>query len=120
MCTGEILAQEAAAAGRPLGFQEYVEIASDKTAVLFAACCRTAGLLCDASAPQLRCLGDFGLHFGLTFQMADDVVDKDHGLDAGVDLKAADRGVRGKSAGRHRSACRRASTVIPFSISWIT
>ncbi len=89
MCTGEILAQEAATAERPLGFQEYVEIASDKTAVLFAACCRTAGLLCDVSAPQLRCLQDFGMHFGLTFQMADDVVDKDHGLDSRVDLKAA-------------------------------
>lgn len=89
MCTGEILAQEAAAADKPLDFQDYVEIASDKTAVLFAACCRTAGLLCDVSAPQLRCLQDFGLHFGLTFQMADDVVDKDHGLDSDVDLKAA-------------------------------
>jgi octaprenyl-diphosphate synthase len=89
MCTGEILAQEAATAARPLGFQEYVEIASDKTAVLFAACCKTAGLLCDVSAHQLQCLEDFGLHFGLSFQMADDVVDKDHGLDSGVDLKAA-------------------------------
>ena len=89
MCTGEILAQEAAAAERPLGFQEYVEIASDKTAVLFAACCRTAGLLCEVSAPQLTCLEDFGLQFGLSFQMADDVVDKDHGLDSRVDLKAA-------------------------------
>ena len=89
MCTGEILAQEAAAAERPLGFEEYVEIASDKTAVLFVACCKTAGLLCDLAAPQLRCLEDFGLHFGLAFQMADDVVDKDHGLDSRVDLKAA-------------------------------
>jgi octaprenyl-diphosphate synthase len=89
MCTGEILAQEAATAARPLGFQEYMEIASDKTAVLFAACCKTAGLLCDVSADQLLCLEDFGLHFGLSFQMADDVVDKDHGLDSGVDLKAA-------------------------------
>jgi octaprenyl-diphosphate synthase len=89
MCTGEILAQEAAAAERPLGFEEYVEIASDKTAVLFAACCKTAGLLCEVPAPQLTCLEDFGLEFGLSFQMADDVVDKDHGLDSRVDLKAA-------------------------------
>jgi octaprenyl-diphosphate synthase len=89
MCTGEILAQEAATAARRLGFKDYVEIASDKTAVLFAACCKTAGLLCDVSSKQLRCLEDFGLHFGLTFQMADDVVDKDHGLDSRVDLKAA-------------------------------
>ena len=35
MCTGEILAQEAASAARPLSFEQYLEIASDKTAVLF-------------------------------------------------------------------------------------
>jgi geranylgeranyl pyrophosphate synthase len=89
MCMGEILAQEAAAAARPLGFPEYLEIASDKTAVLFAACCKTAGLLCDATVGQQRCLADFGLHFGLAFQIADDIVDKDHGLGSDVDLKAA-------------------------------
>jgi geranylgeranyl pyrophosphate synthase len=89
MCMGEILAQEAAAAGRPYTFDEYVEVSTDKTAVLFSACCRTAGILCDLGEKQLDCLGEFGLHFGLAFQMADDLVDKDHGLDPRVDLKAA-------------------------------
>jgi heptaprenyl diphosphate synthase len=89
MCMGEILAQEAAAAGRPYTFDEYVEVSTDKTAVLFSACCRTAGILCDLPDEQLDCLGEFGLNFGLAFQMADDLVDKDHGLDPRVDLKAA-------------------------------
>jgi geranylgeranyl pyrophosphate synthase len=89
MCMGEILAQEAAAAGRPYTLEEYVEVSTDKTAVLFSACCETAGILCDLEAPQLRCLAQFGLDFGLAFQMADDLVDKDHGLDPRVDLKAA-------------------------------
>jgi geranylgeranyl pyrophosphate synthase len=89
MCMGEILAQEAAAAGRPYTFEEYVEVSTDKTAVLFSACCRTAGILRDLGQAQLDCLGEFGLHFGLAFQMADDLVDKDHGLDPRVDLKAA-------------------------------
>ena len=89
MCMGEILAQEAAAAGTPYTFEEYLEVATDKTAVLFSACCRTAGILYDLEEPQLSCLAEFGLHFGLTFQMADDLVDKDHGLDPRVDLKAA-------------------------------
>ena len=89
MCMGEILAQEAAAAGRPYTFEEYLEVSTDKTAVLFSACCRTAGILCDLDEPRLACLADFGLNFGLTFQMADDLVDKDHGLDPRVDLKAA-------------------------------
>ena len=89
MCMGEILAQEAAAAGRPYTFDEYVEVSTDKTAVLFSACCRTAGILCDLDQAQVDCLADFGLHFGLAFQMADDLVDKDHHLDPRVDLKAA-------------------------------
>ena len=87
MCMGEIIAQEVAAAGKPLGVAEYVEIATDKTAVLFAACCRTAAVLCDAPEPLQRCLGEMGLNFGLAFQMADDLVDKDHGLDESVDLE---------------------------------
>jgi octaprenyl-diphosphate synthase len=86
MCMGEILAQEAHVESGPLGFQDYLEIAADKTAVLFSACCKSAGLLCDAEASVVRTLGDFGLHFGLTFQMADDLVDQDHGLDPRVDL----------------------------------
>jgi octaprenyl-diphosphate synthase len=86
MCMGEIIAQEAAAAARPLALSEYVEIATDKTAVLFDACCRTAAILCGAAAEKQRLLGEFGLNFGLAFQMADDLVDGDHGLDPTVNL----------------------------------
>jgi geranylgeranyl pyrophosphate synthase len=99
MCMGEILAQEAVAAvprgnggASPRGvlsFSDYKEIATDKTAVLFAACCRSAGLLSGATEMEQRRLAEFGLHFGLTFQMADDLVDNDHGLDPSVDLRAA-------------------------------
>jgi octaprenyl-diphosphate synthase len=81
MCMGEIIAQEAGNAGRPLAWDEYLEIATDKTAVLFAACCRGAGLLCGAPRERQDALGAFGLDFGLAFQMADDLVDGDHGLD---------------------------------------
>ncbi|MGA2976839.1 MAG: polyprenyl synthetase family protein [Spirochaetia bacterium] len=112
MCMGEIIAQEAAAAGRPLAIEEYIEIATDKTAVLFSACCKTAALLCDAPAPLWRGLGDLGLHFGLAFQMADDLVDGDHGLDAGVDLRSlalayadkARQGIGALAPGVHRDS----------------
>ena len=114
MCMGEIIAQEVAASGRPLGVEEYVEIATDKTAVLFSACCRTAAVLCDAPETQQACLGEVGLNFGLTFQMADDLVDKDHGLDAGVDLAGITRtyaqkareGIQDLAAGSHRDSLR--------------
>jgi geranylgeranyl pyrophosphate synthase len=89
MCMGEIIAQEVAAARRPLSLAEYIEIATDKTAVLFAACCRTAALLCGVPASMQDCMGQLGLDFGLAFQMADDLVDKDHGLDENTDLPAA-------------------------------
>jgi geranylgeranyl pyrophosphate synthase len=72
-----------------LSFSDYKEIATDKTAVLFAACCRSAALLAGATEAHQRHLAEFGLHFGLTFQMADDLVDRDHGLDPSVDLRAA-------------------------------
>jgi octaprenyl-diphosphate synthase len=114
MCTGEILAQEAASAARPLSFEQYLEIASDKTAVLFSACFRAAGLLCGAGEKQQECLGEIGMHFGLSFQMADDLVDKDHGLDEAVDLKAfteqyadkAREGIQGLPATPHRDSLR--------------
>ncbi len=114
MCMGEIIAQEVAASGRPLGLQEYVEIATDKTAVLFSACCRTAAVLCRAPAAQQECLGELGLSIGLTFQMADDLVDKDHGLDGSVDLPGITRSYAQKArdgvvelpAGAHRDSLR--------------
>jgi geranylgeranyl pyrophosphate synthase len=114
MCTGEIIAQEAASTGRPLPLEKYLEIATDKTAALFDACFRAAALLCDADEQRVRCLGEIGGNFGLAFQMADDVVDKDHGLEDGVDLPAiaaryaekARAGIRGLAPGRHRDSLR--------------
>jgi geranylgeranyl pyrophosphate synthase len=114
MCMGEIIAQEVAASGRPLDVPGYVEIATDKTAVLFSACCRTAAVLCDAPAKLEGCLGELGLNFGLTFQMADDLVDKDHGLDDAVDLEGITRSYAQKArdglaelpSGVHRDSLR--------------
>jgi geranylgeranyl pyrophosphate synthase len=114
MCMGEIIAQEVAATGRHMRLDEYVEIATDKTAVLFAACCRSAALLADAPENEQVCLGELGLHFGLAFQMADDLVDKDHGLDAAVDLEGITRSYAQKArdgaaklpAGAHRDSLR--------------
>lgn len=92
MCIGEILAQEALspereASGRSLGFDEYLEISEDKTASLFAACCAGGALVGGSRDEEVRRLGDFGLLFGLTFQMLDDLEDRDHGLNPGIDLR---------------------------------
>jgi geranylgeranyl pyrophosphate synthase len=114
MCAGEIIAQEAANTGRPLAFRRYLEIATDKTAALFEACFRSAAVLCGVAEQQQECLGEIGRNLGLAFQMADDLVDKDHGLEDGVDLEAATReyaektraGIDGLAPGRHRDSLR--------------
>lgn len=55
--------------------EEYREIASMKTASLFAACCRFGAELAGASAPSARRLERFGRGFGLAFQIVDDCAD---------------------------------------------
>ncbi len=87
MCVGEILAQEAEATGKGLGFAEYLEISEDKTACLFSACCEGGGIIGESSDEGSRALGEFGMLFGLTFQMLDDLADRDHSLDPKIDLR---------------------------------
>jgi len=85
MCMGEIIAQQAPAG--PLPYDVYLEIVTDKTAVLFAACCRTAAILRGAPPDVVTALDDYGLALGLTFQMIDDLMDGDYRLDPSVDLR---------------------------------
>jgi octaprenyl-diphosphate synthase len=94
MCVGEILAQEARAphgagdaVARALGFDEYLEICEDKTASLFAACCEGGALVGGSADEEARALRQFGLLFGLTFQMLDDLADGDHGLGPEAELR---------------------------------
>ncbi len=87
MCMGEILAQGTASHGKPLSIEEYLEIATDKTAALFSACCRCAALLKRADERVVAVLGEFGLRFGLLFQITDDMIDGDVLLEPGVDLQ---------------------------------
>ena len=54
---------------------EYLDVIRCKTAVLFQGACRVGGLISGADDEQVRCLGDYGHHLGLAFQMADDLLD---------------------------------------------
>ena len=71
---------------------EYIHI--HKTAKMFR-CAAAMGAVCaDATQNQLECLSKYGLHVGLAFQIADDILDEtassEHlGKTAGKDLKAA-------------------------------
>jgi geranylgeranyl pyrophosphate synthase len=88
MCVGEILAQEAEAASRRLGPEEYLELCDDKTASLFASCCEGGALVGGADEAKAAAFRSFGSRFGLTFQMLDDLADGDHLLDPAVDLRS--------------------------------
>ena len=50
-----------------------------KTAKLFQAAAKMGALTAGASAKELKALGEFGLDFGLSFQMVDDNLDGDGG-----------------------------------------
>ena len=71
---------------------EYIHI--NKTAKMFR-CAAAMGAICGgATQKQFECLCEYGLHVGLAFQIADDILDETEsseqlGKTAGKDLKAA-------------------------------
>lgn len=52
----------------------YFQIIAGKTAHLFSAACRAGGLVA-GNARAAEMLGDFGLHWGMAFQITDDALD---------------------------------------------
>jgi octaprenyl-diphosphate synthase len=55
--------------------EQYQEIIRRKTAALFAAACRGAALLHETSTDSADALYDYGMHLGIAFQLADDLLD---------------------------------------------
>ena len=55
--------------------EQYQEIIRRKTAALFAAACHGAALLHDASTVHAEAWRDYGMHLGVAFQLADDLLD---------------------------------------------
>lgn len=53
----------------------YFNVIDKKTAVLFAAACEAAAVLCGASAEQRKALSTYGLKVGVAFQLVDDALD---------------------------------------------
>lgn len=60
----------------------YMNVIQRKTAVLFAAATQLAALLGNADAATQQKMHDYGLHLGLAFQIADDVLDYTGDADA--------------------------------------
>ena len=55
--------------------QSYLAAIEGKTAALFATACRVGGLIGDLPREAVDLLTSFGLHYGMAFQIVDDVLD---------------------------------------------
>ena len=67
----------------------YMEVIKRKTATLFEAGTRLAGIIAEASAEEQQALADYGLNLGIAFQIIDDALDytgTDIGKNLGDDL----------------------------------
>jgi len=54
---------------------EYIDVITEKSAVLFSSSCSLGGLLAGATESQAQSLADFGLNAGIAFQITDDLLD---------------------------------------------
>jgi octaprenyl-diphosphate synthase len=57
--------------------EQYLDVITRKTAILFAAACYGAATLSGAGEKERGALREFGLNLGIAFQMIDDVLDYD-------------------------------------------
>ncbi|MGD0472519.1 MAG: polyprenyl synthetase family protein [Candidatus Velthaea sp.] len=71
---GEVL-QLRALGDLNLRLSAYVEVATKKTARLFAASCECGGIMGGGAAIAVSAVHDFGLYYGIAFQMQDDLLD---------------------------------------------
>ena len=86
MCLGEIIEQRVIDDKVSLDFSDYLDILKNKTAVLMSACCHSGAILAGADDPTTKKLAEFGMSFGLAFQLLDDHKDRDALISKDVDI----------------------------------
>ena len=74
MCEGEI-AQHATLHDMHQDDQDYFNRIEKKTALFFAACCKSGALLGGATQRQADAMWAYGRHLGMAFQVVDDLLD---------------------------------------------
>jgi octaprenyl-diphosphate synthase len=74
ICDGEVL-QLRALGNLDLPLASYIEIVMKKTASLFAASAECGAIMGGARPREVKALRDFGLYYGIAFQMLDDLLD---------------------------------------------
>ena len=86
MCLGEMFEHHILTERRTAQLEEYVQLLEHKTAALMSACCECGAMLTGNDPAAYENLANFGLHFGLAFQLADDSKDQDSVWDQEADL----------------------------------
>ena len=74
LCEGE-LGQVVRKHNWQMSESEYIEVITEKSAVLFNSACFLGAFLSQADERQARSLADFGLNTGIAFQITDDLLD---------------------------------------------
>lgn len=77
MCFGEIYEYKIKKDRNNPSLDEYLEVIENKTASLFSGSCQVGGIVNGADEEIITALANFGLYFGLSFQIADDCMDGD-------------------------------------------
>jgi heptaprenyl diphosphate synthase len=82
LCSGQIREVQGSAAGMDHGMavvapdrEHYLTVIAEKTASLIRSSCRLGALLSGLPGEAVEGLSDFGHHLGMSFQLADDVLD---------------------------------------------
>ena len=116
LCTGEVRElQFAYQVDRPL--DAYEAAIEGKTAALYSTACRIGGIVAGVPRDQIDALTDFGLHYGMAFQVVDDILDvvatdEELGKPAGHDMAEGVYNLpvlRTLAGARRRRAARRCS-----------
>ena len=62
----------------------YIDIITRKTAMLMRSCCVAGALSVNVSPEQVQQIADFGMNFGILFQLRDDILDSENVAQAQV------------------------------------
>ncbi|HUX13000.1 MAG TPA: polyprenyl synthetase family protein [Spirochaetia bacterium] len=77
MCFGEIYEEQMRNRRKPPEIEDYLDTIDNKTASLMSVCCEAGALVVGASDEIVKTLRDFGHHLGMSYQLLDDLDDRD-------------------------------------------
>ncbi len=86
MCLGELCEHRLLTKHDTAEVAEYIKLLDRKTATMMSACCECSAILTGNEPEISQQMANFGTHFGIAFQVADDLKDQDALIKKGVDL----------------------------------